>query len=83
MTEDTKDKDLMITALQQRIGELVSSYESQMAYLRVEYTKVQGKADELSTIANDLLQRLSEYEKPEKQNQLPSVEDILKEDDSV
>lgn len=32
--------DLIITALQQRIGELVSGYETQMAVLRAELTEL-------------------------------------------
>jgi phage host-nuclease inhibitor protein Gam len=39
--------ELIITALQQRIGEIVSSYETQIAVLRAEITKLmeekQGK----------------------------------------
>ena len=31
--------ELVITALQQRIGEIVSSYETQMAILRAELTQ--------------------------------------------
>jgi restriction endonuclease S subunit len=32
--------ELVITALQQRIGEIVSNYETQIAFLRAELTKV-------------------------------------------
>ena len=32
--------ELIITALQQRIGELVSNYETQIAILRAEITKI-------------------------------------------
>jgi hypothetical protein len=32
--------ELIITALQQRIGEIVSSYETQIAILRAEVTKL-------------------------------------------
>jgi len=39
--------ELIITALQQRIGEIVSNYETQIAILRAEITKImeekQGK----------------------------------------
>jgi hypothetical protein len=35
----TTKHDLVITALQQRIGELVSSYETQVAILRAELTE--------------------------------------------
>jgi hypothetical protein len=32
--------ELVITALQQRIGEIVSNYETQIAFLRAELTKL-------------------------------------------
>lgn len=32
--------ELVITALQQRIGEIVSNYETQIAFLRAEMTKL-------------------------------------------
>ncbi len=36
-----KDKsELIITALQQRIGEMVSNYETQIAFLRAEITNL-------------------------------------------
>jgi len=35
----TTKHDLVITALQQRIGELVSGYETQVAILRAELTE--------------------------------------------
>jgi hypothetical protein len=35
----TTRHDLVITALQQRIGELVSNYETQIAILRAELTE--------------------------------------------
>jgi hypothetical protein len=38
-----RDAELTITALQQRIGELVSNYEMQIALLRVEITKIMEK----------------------------------------
>jgi len=37
--------DLIITALQQRIGELVSGYETQMAVLRAELTDLMNKSE--------------------------------------
>lgn len=43
--------ELVITALQQRIGELVSNYETQIALLRAEITQLMDKqkaADEYS-----------------------------------
>jgi hypothetical protein len=55
--------ELVITALQQRIGELVSNYETQIAVLRAEITQlidekqgheksVQEYSDSLNNIAN-------------------------------
>lgn len=38
--------ELVITALQQRIGELVSNYETQIAILRAELTKVLEEKEE-------------------------------------
>jgi phage host-nuclease inhibitor protein Gam len=37
--------ELIITALQQRIGEIVSSYETQIAVLRAEITKIIEERD--------------------------------------
>jgi hypothetical protein len=36
--------ELVITALQQRIGELVSNYETQIAILRAEITQIMEQA---------------------------------------
>ena len=55
--------ELVITALQQRIGELVSSYETQVAILRAEVTQllerekaknesVQAYSDSLNNLTN-------------------------------
>lgn len=38
--------ELVITALQQRIGELVSNYETQVAILRAEITTLVNKLNE-------------------------------------
>ena len=38
--------ELVITALQQRIGELVSNYETQIAILRAELTQYAQKQEE-------------------------------------
>jgi hypothetical protein len=35
--------ELVITALQQRIGEIVSNYETQIAFLRAEITEISDK----------------------------------------
>ena len=37
--------ELVITALQQRIGEIVSNYETQIAILRAEITKLMEERD--------------------------------------
>jgi sRNA-binding carbon storage regulator CsrA len=43
--------ELVITALQQRIGELVSNYETQVAVLRAEMTQlIQEKEDKQKAI---------------------------------
>lgn len=44
--------ELIITALQQRIGEIVSNYETQIAVLRAEITQMM-KAEENKKIAED------------------------------
>ena len=56
--------ELVITALQQRIGEIVSNYETQIAFLRAEITKlmeekeakveaVQAYEDHLTNLVTD------------------------------
>jgi hypothetical protein len=37
--------ELVITALQQRIGEIVSNYETQIAVLRAELTSIQNEKE--------------------------------------
>lgn len=49
--------ELVITALQQRIGELVSNYETQIAILRAEVTKLM---DEKSA-KNEAVQQYKEH----------------------
>jgi phage host-nuclease inhibitor protein Gam len=41
--------ELVITALQQRIGEIVSNYETQIAILRAEITQLMEKNDKKET----------------------------------
>jgi restriction endonuclease S subunit len=48
MGENMEKVELVITALQQRIGELVSNYETQIAILRAEITQM-AEAKEDST----------------------------------
>ena len=45
-------EELIITALQQRIGELVSSYETQIAILRAELTEFINTLEGISTLKN-------------------------------
>jgi len=50
--------ELVITALQQRIGEIVSNYETQIAFLRAEITKLmeekKEKVDAIQAYENHL-----------------------------
>ena len=52
MTE-SNEKDLVIAALQQRIGELVSGYESQIAIIRANYTKLKEEYDHVAKVLAD------------------------------
>lgn len=53
--------ELVITALQQRIGELVSNYETQIAILRAEITQLMDKAkDEAIQEYSDSLNKLTD-----------------------
>lgn len=45
--------ELVITALQQRIGEIVSNYETQIAILRAEITQLMDKDAKEETAAQD------------------------------
>jgi phage host-nuclease inhibitor protein Gam len=52
--------ELIITALQQRIGELVSHYETQIAVLRAEITQLMEQAkDEAIQEYSDSLNKLA------------------------
>jgi hypothetical protein len=52
--------ELVITALQQRIGEIVSHYETQIAVLRAEITQLMEKAkDEAVQEYSDSLSNLT------------------------
>lgn len=48
--------ELIITALQQRIGELVTNYETQIAFLRAEITTLLNEREE-KTKASDEYQK--------------------------
>ena len=55
--------ELVITALQQRIGEIVSNYETQIAILRAEITNImEEKEDKLNAVReySEQLQSLGE-----------------------
>lgn len=53
--------ELVITALQQRIGEIVSNYETQVAILRAEITQLMEKAkDEAAQEYSDSLSNLTD-----------------------
>ena len=49
--------ELIIAALQQRIGEIVSSYETQIAILRAEITKLMEEKQE----KNEAVQEYTEH----------------------
>ena len=49
--------ELVITALQQRIGEIVSNYETQVAFLRAEITKLM----EEKQAKNEAVQKYEEH----------------------
>lgn len=50
----TTKHDLVITALQQRIGELVANYETQMAILRADLTINAQQQQDLENNISDL-----------------------------
>jgi len=51
MTQENDKKDLIIAALKQRIGTLVSNYETDIAMIRAEYTELQKT---LEVVSNEL-----------------------------
>lgn len=44
--DNMEKAELIITALQQRIGEIVSNYETQIAILRAELTQISAEQEE-------------------------------------
>jgi phage host-nuclease inhibitor protein Gam len=52
--------ELIITALQQRIGEIVSNYETQIAILRAEITKLMEERDAKVEAVKDYEEQLSD-----------------------
>jgi hypothetical protein len=52
--------ELIILALQQRIGELVSMYETQIASLRADITNFINKEKEIEEYSNEISSKLSD-----------------------
>ena len=52
MTE-SNEKDLVIVALKRRIGELVSTYEADIAIIRASYTKLKEDYDHVCKVLAD------------------------------
>lgn len=59
----TDKLDLVVTVLQQRIGELVSNYETQIAVLRAEITKIidekNKKEEAMKDYSNEIIAKIS------------------------
>lgn len=51
--------ELVITALQQRIGEIVSNYETQVAILRAEITHLMEEKDAKNQAVKDYSEQLN------------------------
>jgi len=49
--------ELVITALQQRIGELVSHYETQIAVLRADITQLMDKQEAINEYSKSLSEK--------------------------
>ena len=50
---ESNEKDLVIAALRQRIGELVSNYETDIAVIRAGYTKLREEFERISKVLAD------------------------------
>jgi hypothetical protein len=50
---ESNEKDLVIAALRQRIGELVSAYETDIAVIRAGYTKLSEEFENISKTLAD------------------------------
>jgi len=55
----TEKAELVITALQQRIGEIVSNYETQIAILRAEITQLLNEKKERSEAVQEYEEKLN------------------------
>lgn len=72
---ESDEKDLVITALRQRIGELVSSYETDMAIIRASYTKLKEEYDHIVKILKDQTETSTKkVEVSEKEKEILDVE---------
>ncbi len=54
--------ELVITALQQRIGEIVSNYETQIAILRAEITELVQEKEEKESLIKELINTIERNE---------------------
>lgn len=54
MTQENDKKDLIITALRERIGSLVSNYEIEIALIRSEYTTLKADYDAALLVVDEL-----------------------------
>ena len=54
--------ELVVVALQQRIGEIVSNYETQIAMLRAELTEISNKDKAAQEYSDELMAKISDVE---------------------
>ena len=59
---ESNEKDLVIAALRQRIGELVSAYETDIAVIRAGYTKLSEEFEKMSKVLADQKTNTSDNE---------------------
>ena len=59
--DNSNKAELIITALQQRIGELVSNYETQIAVLRAELTELMSAQNQLINTQEEKQKAVDEY----------------------
>jgi DNA-binding helix-hairpin-helix protein with protein kinase domain len=69
---ESDQKDLVITALRQRIGELVSNYETEIAIIRANFTKLKEEFDHISKVLADQ-ETLEEVKTPVKKFVPPDI----------
>ena len=81
MTETNDEKDLIITALRQRVGQLVSTYEFEIAAIRAEYTKLEFAFKKVQESHKALL--LEKEEKKALKSKTPTVEDLIGQEKNV